>query len=118
MNFWCDLPQNPCFNGNDRIPLELFRKFFGAVLAIFGFGVLFWLLSLGPFRACWAGPFRVRFGFLGGVGVELGERGICKGKEYHYHSFRNHYLFNSKTIKSCNCNCQKLLKIPDGNYFL
>ena len=24
----------------------------------------------------------------------------------HYHSFRNHYIFNSKTIKSCNCNCR------------
>ena len=21
-----------------------------------------------------------------------------------YHSFRNHYILNSKTIKSCNCN--------------
>ena len=27
-----------------------------------------------------SGPFRVRFGVLGGVG----ERGFCKGKEYHY----------------------------------
>ena len=26
------------------------------------------------------GPFRVHFGVLGGVG----ERGFCKGKEYHY----------------------------------
>ena len=24
----------------------------------------------------------------------------------HYHSFRNHYISSSKTIKSCNCNCR------------
>ena len=28
----------------------------------------------------------------------------------HYHSIRNQYIFNSKTIKSCNCNCRKLLR--------
>ena len=35
-----------------------------------------------PFRVCFgsvSGPFRVLFGVLGGVG----ERGFCKGKEYH-----------------------------------
>ena len=34
------------------------------------------------------------------------------GKDYH--SFRNHYMFNSKTIKSCNCNCWKLLECLRG----
>ena len=30
-----DFPQNPCFSGYDPNPLELFRKLFGAVRAIF-----------------------------------------------------------------------------------
>ena len=29
-------------------------------------------------------PFRVGFGVSGGVGVGVGERVFCKGKEYHY----------------------------------
>ena len=37
---------------------------------------------------------------------------------YLYHSFRNHYILNSKTTKLCNCNCSKLLKAPEGNCFL
>ena len=32
------------------------------------------------------------------------------------HSFQNHYIFNSKNIKSCNGNCGKFLGIPEGNY--
>ena len=31
------------------------------------------------------------------------------------HAFRHHYILNSKTIKSCNCNCRKILEIPAGN---
>ena len=31
-----------------------------------------------------------------------------------YHSFRNHYILNSKTIKPCNCNRGKFLTIPRG----
>ena len=34
------------------------------------------------------------------------------------HSFRNHDVCNSNTIKSCNCNCRKFLRIPEKNYFL
>ena len=30
--------------------------------------------------------------------------------------FRNHYMFNLKTIKSCNCNWRKFLRIPEGNF--
>ena len=33
-----------------------------------------------------------------------------------YHSFRNHDIFNSKTIKLCNCNGSELLKTPEGDY--
>ena len=46
----------------------------------------------------WSAPFRLRlppfgsvsglFSVLGGVGV-VGERGFCKGKEYHHSSSRN-----------------------------
>ena len=40
------------------------------------------------------------------------------GESSKYHSFRNHYILNSKTIKSCNCHGRKLLRIPEANYFL
>ena len=42
--------------------------------------------------------------------------GYCReSPRWEYHSFRNHYiLLNSKTIKSCNCNCRKFLKLPRG----
>ena len=35
-----------------------------------------------------------------------------------YHSFRNHDIFNSKTITSSNCDCRQFLTIPEGNSFL
>ena len=35
-----------------------------------------------------------------------------------YHSFRNHYILNSKNIKFCNCHGRKFLKFPEGNSFL
>ena len=35
-----------------------------------------------------------------------------------FHSSRNHYILNSKTIKSWNCNCWKFSKIPERNSFL
>ena len=34
------------------------------------------------------------------------------------HSLRNHYILNLRTINSCKCNGQKLLKITTGNYIL
>ena len=66
----------------------------------------------------------------GQTGPMTGKMGHVHGKDgahskgcpakilYVYHSFRNHYIFNSKTIKSCNCNCRKLLRMPGENYFL
>ena len=44
-----------------------------------------------------SGPFRVRFGVLGGVGVGVGERGFCKGKEYHYTRPRTLVLLDRST---------------------
>ena len=32
-----------------------------------------------------------------------------------YHSFQYQYVFNSETIKSCNCDCRKFLKFQGGN---
>ena len=31
-----------------------------------------------------------------------------------YHSFRNHYILNSKTTNLCNCYGKKWLKITEG----
>ena len=42
----------------------------------------------------------------------------AKGGGGRYHPFRNQYLSNSKTIKSCNFNCREFSRIPEGNYFL
>ena len=41
-------------------------------------------------------------------------RSILKRCLGEYHSFRNHYMLNSKTIKSCNYNCRKFLRILRG----
>ena len=40
-------------------------------------------VRLGPFGSI-SGLFRVRFGSVGWGRGGVGERGICKGKEYHY----------------------------------
>ena len=58
----------------------------GLILVHFG---SVWLRS-APFGSVWLrfgsvpGPFRVRFGGVGWGRGGVGERGFCKGKEYHY----------------------------------
>ena len=46
-------------------------------------------LRLAPFGSVWLrlGAFRVRFGPISGVLGGVGERGFCKGKEFHYPSY-------------------------------
>ena len=44
-----------------------------------------------------------------GAGVEREKMDAQKWSD----SFRSHYIFKSKTLKSCNCNCRKLLRIPE-----
>ena len=72
-------------------PQSLISVHFGSISVRFGS----FRVRLGPFRVCfWSvwGPFRgVGWGRgggrgwgRGGVGGGVGERGFCKGKEYHY----------------------------------
>ena len=51
-------------------------------------------------------------GTLVNVGDLRLNTGEWQGGSREYHSFRNHYIFNSKTISLCNCNCNFRKIIP------
>ena len=61
-----------------------------------------WLRS-GLFGSVWlrfgslSGPFRVRFGGVGWGRGGVGERGYCKGKEYHYQKTQNCHIIPEGT---------------------
>ena len=59
-------------------------------------------LRLAPFRVCSgsvSGPFRVRFGGVGWGRGGVGERGFCKGKEYHYSNPTGWAIFRAENVK-------------------
>ena len=71
------------------------------------FCVVSWLLS-----------FQVTLGILWFRGDRNSERKLSNGWSRSYHSFRYHFIFNLKTIKSCKWHCRKCLRFPGRNSFL
>ena len=109
---------------------QLNRAYFGVFLELF---VSLFILEFKTLRG-WLSEFLppLLYGLLGDLvafGRTRGNSGKCRetqGNSVEFsgavcaanHSFRNHYILNSRTIKSCNCNCRQFFRIPEKNYFL